>query len=279
MFKRVERKRKRREEGEELCLDQDTREIMGLNDTDSDESDSGSEHESAQSDDSVADIGEDKDQEEDAASEDEGINEDVPISVTEALKDPIYLISLDPPVHGCVLCKGKLIKNAGMATAHKNANVHKRRFEHFRLLSADADPRSNAWELVRAIRSASKVQRGESKRALKRQVKQAAIREKRKRHKELKAKAMAKKALKKLSTTDETRPTTPSKVNLRSSPVSQRGKTRKKQKLESKTSTGTIMETRDATAKSASRTKTSSNSKKSVLGSRLRSTVKGNKPL
>lgn len=123
MFKRVERKRKRREEEEELGLDQDTKEIMGLNDTDSDESDSGSEHEIAQSDNLDPDIGEDGDQEEDTASEDEGVDEDPPISVAEALKDPLYLISLDPTVHGCVLCKGKLIKNAGMATAHKNASV------------------------------------------------------------------------------------------------------------------------------------------------------------
>lgn len=50
--------------------------------------------------------------------------------------------------------------------------AHKRRFEHLRLLSADADPRSNAWELARTIHSASDVQRAElqelSKRALKR---------------------------------------------------------------------------------------------------------------
>jgi hypothetical protein len=124
MFKRVERKRKRREEEEELGLDEDAKEIMGLNDTDSDESDSGSEQESVQSNDLDPDIqGEDRDQDQDAASEDEGVNNDPPLSVAEALKDPIYLISLDPTVHGCVLCKGKLIKNAGMATTHKNATV------------------------------------------------------------------------------------------------------------------------------------------------------------
>lgn len=124
MFKRVERKRKRREEETELGLDQDTR---GLDDTDSDESDSDSEHENTvQFDDSDADVGEDgRDQEEEVASEDEDVNEDPPISVAEALKDPIYLISLDPAVHGCVICKGKLIKNAGMAIAHKNAKVCK----------------------------------------------------------------------------------------------------------------------------------------------------------
>ncbi|KAG6374368.1 hypothetical protein JVT61DRAFT_4403 [Boletus reticuloceps] len=273
MFKRVERKRKRREEEEELGLDKDTKQIMGLNDTDSDESDSGSEQESAQSESKGSDlyIG---DEAEVAVSEDEGGNEDPPISVEEALKDPIYLISLEPTVHGCVLCKGKLIKNAGMTTAHKNANVHKRRFECFRLLSADTDPSSNAWELVKAIRSASKLHRVESqepsKRALKRHAKQAAIREKRKHHKELKAKAIAKKASKKLSSTEET------KTSLRCSPKPQSpsGNIRKKQKLESKTSTSG----RDVSAKSASRTKFSSDSKKLVVKSSIKATRKANKP-
>lgn len=126
MFKRVERKRKRREEEEELGLDEDTKEIMGLNDTDSDESDSGSEQESIQPDDLdpyIQGDSEDRDQEEDAASEEDGVNDDPPLSVAEALKDPIYLISLDPTVHGCVLCKGKLIKNPGMAITHKNAKA------------------------------------------------------------------------------------------------------------------------------------------------------------
>lgn len=116
MLKRVERKRKRREEDEELGLDQETRGTMGLNDTDSDDSDSDLGHQTtpSQSDDSDA--------EGDAVTEDEGI-EDSSISVAEALKDPIYLISFNPTVHGCVLCKGKLIKNPRMAVLHQNANV------------------------------------------------------------------------------------------------------------------------------------------------------------
>lgn len=103
------------------------------------------------------------------------------------------------------------------------------------------------------------------------------MREKRERHKELKAKAKTKKALKKLSAAEETGSATPSKPNLRSSPVSQNqpGKTRKQQKLESKTSAS---KTRDMTAKSASRTKTSSDSKKSVPKSRIKSARKADKP-
>lgn len=109
------------------------------------------------------------------------------------------------------------------------------------------------------------------------QVKQVAIREKRKRHNELKGKAIAKKALKKLSVAEETRPAAPSKANLRRSPVSQSrpGKTPKKQKLENKTST---IKTRDASAKSTLRTNTPSDSKKSVPKSRTKSTRKASKP-
>lgn len=121
MFKRVERKRKKREEDEELNPDEDMRGTMRLDDTDSDESDSGSD--SAQSDDSDVETGGGRNQEEDVASKDEDVGEDPPISVAEALKDPIYLVSFDPAVYGCVMCKGKLIKNAEMAAAHKNANV------------------------------------------------------------------------------------------------------------------------------------------------------------
>lgn len=126
MFKRIERKRKRWEEEEELGLDEDTKEIMGLNDTDSDESDSSSESEQerAQSDwDSEPGFDGNRDQEEDVISGEEGVDEDPPISVEEALQDPIYVISLDPTIHGCVLCKGKFIKNAGVTTIHKNSKV------------------------------------------------------------------------------------------------------------------------------------------------------------
>ena len=47
MFKRVDQKRKKREEEEELGLDQEIKEIMRLNDTDSVESASGSESDSS----------------------------------------------------------------------------------------------------------------------------------------------------------------------------------------------------------------------------------------
>jgi hypothetical protein len=87
------------------------------------------------------------------------------------------------------------------------------------------------------------------------------MREKRKRHKVLKTKAIAKKALKKLSTTDGTKNDVPSSVDSKRSPMSkmQSEKLRKRQKLDSRTPTK---------AKSASRTKISNDSKKSASKSR-----------
>ncbi|KAG9315019.1 hypothetical protein JVU11DRAFT_4130 [Chiua virens] len=197
MFKRVERKRKRREEDDELGLDENMKDTLGLVDTESDESDSDDS-------DADADMGQDEDQEEDAASEGGGSDEEPPISVAEALKES------DLP--------------------------------HFSRPDRSRIPTSDAWELLRTIRSVPNAQgeepQGLSKRALKRQAKQATIREKRKRHKELKAKATAKKTLKKLLMAGETNPSPPT-VNSRSSPVlqNQQGNPRKKRKVDSNTST------------------------------------------
>ncbi|KAG6333023.1 hypothetical protein ID866_6067 [Astraeus odoratus] len=212
MFKRVEKRRRKRKEEEKLGLDEGMKEIMGLNDTDSDETNSESESEvgSQESDDIESGDGEqtegDEDDREHGDEDDRehgDEDEEPPISVEEALKDPVYLISIDPTIHGCILCKGKTIKNAGMATVHRDSIAHKRRYERFKILASKAAEDSNAWNIVRALRAQASRQERQpsdqlSKRALKRQTKQAALREKRKLHKELKAKAMKKKAEKKV---------------------------------------------------------------------------------
>ena len=46
-----------------------------------------------------------------------------PMSVTEAVRDPVYIVSLDPEVKACVLCPGKLLKNATMSDIHKASKV------------------------------------------------------------------------------------------------------------------------------------------------------------
>lgn len=128
MFKRVEKKRKKLEEEEELGIDEDMKGFMGFNDTDSDESasdsDSGSdEHSDVQSgEEDLEEAGyEDGDEmEDDDASDDD---EETPILLSEALRDPIYIVSLDPDVRACILCKGKVIKGTQMSTVHKASTV------------------------------------------------------------------------------------------------------------------------------------------------------------
>ncbi|KIK99585.1 hypothetical protein PAXRUDRAFT_822577 [Paxillus rubicundulus Ve08.2h10] len=265
MFKRVERKRKKCEEEEDLGLDEDMKAIMGLHDTDSDESDSDPESEGHSEDSSPDGVNADSGREvgmvgrerDDEVSSEEGIDDEPPMSVAEALKNPIYLISLDPTVHGCILCRGKLIKSAGMAAVHKNAIAHKRRFERFKALAVDADQGSNAWDIVKVVQSVPKARRPEpseilSNRALKRQIKQVAIREKRRRHKDLKVKAIAKKAFKKPLKGDEVDgapvPSTP--VDLL--PLQSRSeKSRKKRKTEQETFIDTAVEIPEVTPKPA----------------------------
>ncbi|KAH7884411.1 hypothetical protein F5I97DRAFT_1450679 [Phlebopus sp. FC_14] len=176
MFKRVEKKRKKREEEEELGLDDDMKEIMGLNDSDSDESDSGSESDRRTSDEEHVHPGDQGDGDEEEAGSEE-IDEQPPMPVHEALKNPIYLISLDPTIYGCILCKGKLLKNAEMAVVHKDATAHKRRLERFKALASIADPDSDAWGIAKASQAQSAlVDQPEpqtlSRRALKRPSKQ-----------------------------------------------------------------------------------------------------------
>ncbi|KAG2048410.1 hypothetical protein BDR06DRAFT_776781 [Suillus hirtellus] len=217
MFKRVEKKRKKLEEEEELGIDEDMKGFMGFNDTDSDESasdsDSGSdEHSDVQSgEEDLEEAGyEDGDEMEE---EDASDGEEQPILLSEALKDPIYIVSLDPDVRACILCKGKVIKGTQMSTVHKASTrfrlpqAHVRRFERFKTFAAKSDPQSDAWKIARMVQkeasnptgTQNRPDAGLSKRALKRSAKQASIKEKRILHNKLRAKAKAKKAAEKVS--------------------------------------------------------------------------------
>ncbi|KAG1737289.1 hypothetical protein EDB19DRAFT_1829576 [Suillus lakei] len=229
MFKRVEKKRKKLEEEEELGIDEDMKEFMGFNDTDSDESASDSDSSSdGHSDADQLQSGEEDlekaggengdEMEDDDASDDE----EPPILLSEALRDPIYVVSLDPDVRACILCKGKVIKGTQMSTVHKASTIqlnkirrfrlpqaHTRRFERFKTLAAKCDPQSDAWQIARTVQKEASnptgiqnrpdTEGGMSKRALKRSAKQASIKEKRTLHNKLRAKAKAKKAANKAS--------------------------------------------------------------------------------
>jgi hypothetical protein len=154
MFKRVERKIKRKEKEEELGINEDMKEVLGIHDTDSDESDSESEDSSdaeegeGEEEGRSSDEGtippplkkrkrdnfepEPEDQEEsgmdeapdemdaDQSDEDE---EGVQMNVEEALNDPLYIVSIQPDVRACILCPDKLLKNPTMAEVHKTSQV------------------------------------------------------------------------------------------------------------------------------------------------------------
>jgi hypothetical protein len=125
MFKRVEKRRRKKVDEEELGLDEDMKEILGMHDTDSDESDSDSDESSA------GDV--EEEQEEGILDEDgfgEGLESDQDedeevhiITVQEALRDPVYLVSLQPDVKACVVCPGKLLKGSKMVELHRTSKA------------------------------------------------------------------------------------------------------------------------------------------------------------
>jgi hypothetical protein len=151
MFKRVDRRRKRKEIEERLGLDDDERGVFGLHDTDSSESESESDaSESASS--SVTfsdghrtqpkkmrkrgasrpsnDDESDEDENEGPAADDEedesGSGEyasALRLSIASALKEPVRLIRTDPEAWVCTFCPGKFLKHAAMVKVHEASRV------------------------------------------------------------------------------------------------------------------------------------------------------------
>ncbi|KDR78823.1 hypothetical protein GALMADRAFT_1272141 [Galerina marginata CBS 339.88] len=158
MFKRVEKRRRKKEEEQELGLDDDMKEVLGIHDTDSEESASESD-----SDGSSGDEGEELemgkgheiDGEEDAENTDElgdeaeDEDEDPNIRVSQALNDPIYVVSVLPEVKACIVCPGKLLKGVKMEQLHRISNAHERRFEQLKTLSVGCEPNESAWEVLK----------------------------------------------------------------------------------------------------------------------------------
>lgn len=201
MFKRVEKRIRKKERDEELGLDGEMKEALGINDlnsddesSDSDDSKDGSSDEDGDSeagaelqedgsdaegseadeDEDVGemdlDVGELEGLEEDASDADESEDEgEPPMSVSEALQNPLYIVSLDPEVRECIVCPGKLIKNAVMGEVHIKSNVrlflinvrnrsslelraqaHSRRFTRVREAAMAVDAGTDVRLLVRA---------------------------------------------------------------------------------------------------------------------------------
>jgi len=176
MFKRIEKRRKKKEEEDQLGLDEDMKDVLGIQDTDSDETDSDSDLSA-----SAAEIGDDDDEDRDGGESHGGIGsdgndedrdtmEEPPITVREALRDPLYNVSLQPEIKACIVCPGKLLKGAKMVDIHKKSNActlsfplvrqfrltlvflgmqaHERRVRQFTALATEGNPDSNAWDVL-----------------------------------------------------------------------------------------------------------------------------------
>ena len=138
MFKRIEKRLKRREEERQLGIDDETRDILGLNDTDSEESESDSdlsidafEAEGFEDDNESEEVwggigGDDTDQESDGSEEGEDEEEDAGprriafpvITAQQALDDPIYAHPTQDNDHLCSICPGKTLVNAQTISQH-----------------------------------------------------------------------------------------------------------------------------------------------------------------
>lgn len=135
MFKRVQKRQRKQEIEEELGLDSEMKEVLGLHDTDSEESESSSDEdelgsrsgeEGGSGDVSVDDIHDEisnADSSEEVNEETDEEDDLPPMSVTDAVSDPLYSVSMDSGVRACILCPGKLLKNLRMADVHKSSKV------------------------------------------------------------------------------------------------------------------------------------------------------------
>lgn len=130
MFKRVEKRLKRKQREDELGIDDDMKQVLGLNDTDSDESESDTDSEERSVDgefEGIQDVESDEAVEEGDFDDEESDNDDEPervlLTIEEALSNPIFIVSLDPDVRECIVCPGKQLKGAKMVEAHTSSNA------------------------------------------------------------------------------------------------------------------------------------------------------------
>ncbi|CAE6530762.1 unnamed protein product [Rhizoctonia solani] len=169
MYKRINKRIKKKEEEEALGLDGETKEMLGMPETDSDESDSsdedpsdgGSEESDGEGKDSdiasssgVEMEGSEEDEEE--VGDDEGEDEP-PMSILEALDNPLYSIGKGSEAQGCILCPGKELKHAKMASIHVESSSHLRRMKRFTALATRVgdegeDPRLLVAALDESVR-------------------------------------------------------------------------------------------------------------------------------
>lgn len=171
MFKRVEKRFKRKQHEDELGIDEEMKDILGLNNTDSDESSSDDDdplHGDLLEDEDTEPDGADENLDSDARENEQGVDERALITVSEALNDPVFIVSLDPDIKECIICPGKLLKGSVMVEKHKSSNActlslwsdsgaqliwipvqaHERRFKQFQHLATSTASNAKAQVLV-----------------------------------------------------------------------------------------------------------------------------------
>ncbi|CUA68534.1 hypothetical protein RSOLAG22IIIB_03572 [Rhizoctonia solani] len=188
MYKRINKRIKKKEEEEALGLDGETKEMLGMPETDSDESDSsdedpsdgGSEESDGEgkaksgttgrrrnpkvifegADSDIASLSgvemEGSEEDEEEAGDDEG-EDQPPMSISEALNNPLYSIGKGSETQGCILCPGKELKHAKMASIHVESSSHLRRMKRFTALvtrvgDEEEDPRLLVAALDESVR-------------------------------------------------------------------------------------------------------------------------------
>jgi hypothetical protein len=181
MFKRIERKLQRKAKEEELGIDEDMKEGLGIYDTDSDELESdsdesasdpgssgsssvdhetGSEAEEDIEDQPVLkkrkrDKHESEDENDEPSSDNESVagqEDEVQLSVEEALNNPLYIVSIQPDIRACILCPGKVLKNIKMAEVHKDSQVSRASFVCNRVSRASLGSSQAILSIPRACR-------------------------------------------------------------------------------------------------------------------------------
>ena len=154
MFKRIEKKQKRQAEIDELGLDENAKEMLGIQDTDSDESESESDAEAsedemgpnvAEGDVSVMttewlDTGNSGSEDEEDSDTEEPDFDPPPMTLAEAIVNPIYAFSED--VTQCITCPNKKLKNDKMVEVHLQSTVsviYTPQSPHYRLNTLNRD--------------------------------------------------------------------------------------------------------------------------------------------
>jgi hypothetical protein len=196
MFKRVDRRRKRKENEERLGLDEDQWGVFGLHHTDSSESESSDSASTSSSDAdghstkkrkrgaSPPSYDENSDSEEDGESEpaiddeedEEGSNDHGNLTIASALKEPIRPIEPHSEAWMCVLCPGKTLKHATMVKVHETSRVrrpqsqrgHCTNFHHRFTSGVSSACKSSQWILVRKKTSKTFLKNQRQKHSLKR---------------------------------------------------------------------------------------------------------------